>query len=145
MIDPKGILIKWGPQHLAKGIERGLEELDKIIVGSPVQPSLIGNLAFTGIGALGGFLAPAPYDEILAIWGGHHSTTLWDYLEAGMAPPAARLAMSQAGLTYIPTTGQYVPARPGLGASIKYAPEQRVVTAPKFIPGVLRPKFQLGS
>lgn len=141
MLDAKGILVKWGPQHLAKGVERAFFELDKIIVGSPVQPSLIGNLAMTGLGALGAFMTPSPWDEILAIYGGHHSTTLWDYLEAGLVPPP----LARAALTYMPTTGQYVPTRPGLGTTVKYAPEQRVVAAPKFVPGVLRPKFQLGS
>lgn len=137
----KSILVKWGPQHLAKGVERGLVELDKIIVGSPIQPSLAGNLAFSALGAAGAFMAPAPWDEILAIWGGHHSTTLWDYLEGMISPaPTAR-----AGLTYMPTTGRFVATRPGLGTAVKYAPEQRVVTSPKFIPGVLRPKYQHGA
>jgi len=142
--DIKAILIKWGPQHLAKGVERGLEELDKVIVGWPVQPSLVGNLGLAVLGAIGAFMAPAPFDEVLAIYGGHHSTTLWDYIE-GMITPAARARLGGAGLTYIPTTGQMVPTRPGLGATVRYAPEQRVVTAPKFIPGVLRPKYQHGA
>lgn len=141
-MDVKTLLMKIGPQHLAKGVERGLVELDNIIVGWPVQPSLVGNLAMTGLGAIAAFMAPAPFDEILAIWGGHHSTTLWDYLEAGITPPPA---VARAAYTYIPTTGRMVPTRPGLGARVKYAPEQRVITAPKFIPGVIRPKYQLGS
>lgn len=37
------------------------------------------------------------------------------------------------------------PTRPGLSDVIKYSPEQRVITAPKFIPGVLKPKFSLGA
>ena len=142
MIDLKKILVKWGPQHLAKGIERGLVELDGVIVGWPVQPSLVGNLAFTALGAVGAFMAPKPFDEIMAIWGGHHSTTLWDYLE-GMMTPAARARV--AARTYIPSTQTLVPTRPGLGEKIRYAPQQRVVTAPKFIPGVLRPKYQHGA
>jgi len=140
-LDFKEVLVKVGPQHLAKGVERAFVELDKIIVGWPVAPSLIGNVGMTLAGVVGALMAPSPYDEVLAIWGGHHSTTLWDYLEAGLTPAArARL-----GGTYIPTTGQFVPTRPGLGAAIKYAPEQRVVTAPKFVPGVLRPKYQHGA
>jgi len=137
------LLKKWGPQHVAKGVERGLVEVDKMIVGWPVRPSLVGNLACTGIGAAGAFFMGAPWDEFLAIWAGHHSTTLWDYLEELLVTPPA--AGARAAYTYIPTTGQYVPTRPGLGAQIRYAPEQRVVTAPRFIPGVLRPKYQLGS
>ena len=140
MIDGKELLKKWGPQHLAKGIEMGLNEVDKIIVGLPVQPSLIGNLAFAAAGAIGGFMAPSEWDEFLLIWGGHHSTTLWDYLLPMLTPTVAR-----AGVAYIPSTGRYVPARPGLGTTVKYAPEQRVVQAPRFTPGVLRPKFQLGQ
>lgn len=144
MLDPKEILIKIGPQHLAKGIERALDEVDKVIVGWPVQPSLVGNAGLAALGAIGAFMAPSPYDEILAIWGGHHSTTLWDYLEA-MMTPVARARAGGAGLTYIPTTGQFVPTRPGLAAQVRYGPEQRIVTAPKFIPGVLRPKYLHGA
>lgn len=140
-MDIKQILVKWGPQHLAKGVEMGLDELDNIIVGWPVKPSFVGNLAATGLGAIGAFMAPAPYDEILMTYAGHHSTKLWDYLKL---PTGVRVA-SRPSMTYIPSTGELVSTRPGLGESIKYAPEQRVVTAPKFIPGVLRPKYQLGS
>lgn len=136
------LIAKWGPQHIAKGVERGLIEVDRAVVGWPVKPSLIGNLGMTAVGAIGAFMTGPPWDEALAILGGHHSTTLWDYLEELLAPAAARAA---AAYTRIPTTGQLVPTRPGLAAAIKYAPEQRVVTAPKFIPGVLRPKYQLGS
>lgn len=141
-MDPKSILIKVGPQHLAKGLERGYRELDNILVGWPIQPSLVANLGTAAVGLLGAFFAPAPLDEILAIWGGHHSTTLWDYIEAMIPPAGARV---RTGLSYIPSTGAFVPTRPGLGETIRYAPEQRVVTAPKFIPGVLRPKYQHGA
>lgn len=144
----KEILVKIGPQHLAKGVERAFDELDNIIVGSPIQPSLAGNLGMSVIGAIGAFLAPKPYDEILAIYGGHHSTTLWDYLEAALTPPepVLRARVARAGArTYMPTTGRMVPTRPGLATTVRYAPEQRVVTAPKFIPGVLRPKFMHGG
>ena len=37
------------------------------------------------------------------------------------------------------------PYRPGLSDVIKYSPEQRIITAPKFTPGVLKPKFSLGA
>jgi len=37
------------------------------------------------------------------------------------------------------------PYRAGLSDVIKYSPEQRVITAPKFTPGVLKPKFCLGA
>lgn len=143
-MDAKTLLIKWGPQHVAKGVERGFQELDKIIVGWPIQPSLAANLGAMALEALGAFFVTAPYDEILAIMAGHHSTTMWDYLEAYMTPAAA-VRVAAGARTYIPTTGQFVPTRPGLGAEVRYAPEQRVVTAPKFIPGALRPKYQLGS
>jgi len=167
-----GILIRMSPQHLAKGVERGLEELDKVIVGLPVKPSLIGNVGFSIAGAVGALMAPSPYDEILAIWGGHHSTTLWDYLEAAVSP-AARLGLGNPGrlspggpsygatwgpYTYIPTTDQFVPTRPGLGvavgtrlatravkAQVDVGPYAGGLVAPKFIPGALMPKFQLGS
>lgn len=230
MIDAKGILIKWGPQHLAKGLERGFEELDKVIVGWPVQPSLVANVGCAIAGAAGGLMGPSPWDDILAIWGGHHSTTLWDYLEAGLVPPpAAGLTMGNPAYVRQPRLGAYtrqpasgaygraypelrqpyagyaeyqgnpegsfhlsgtgrlnpvgtltpggpvygarwgpyqgpvtarapVPTRPGLGAHIGTRPVSRAVrakvtvgpyagglVAPTFIPGALRPKFQLGS
>jgi len=141
--DVRTLLVRWGPQHIAKGIERGLEEVDKVVVGLPVQASLIGNLGFAALGAIGGFMAPAPWDDILLTWGGHHSTTLWDYLETMVSPVAGlrRIAARQALQQPTGTVGY----RPGLAAEVRYAPEQRVITAPKFVPGVLRPKFQLGS
>lgn len=37
------------------------------------------------------------------------------------------------------------PVAPGLTTRVRYAPEQRILTAPKFIPGVLRPKFMHGA
>lgn len=144
-IGVKGLFTAIGPQVLAKGVEWGLEELDKVITGWPVQPSLIGNLGFTALGAIGAFIAPEPFDLILAIYGGHHLTAAEDGIIAAFATPAARLSASRAGLTYIPTTGQMVPTRPGLSANVRYAPEQRIVTAPKFIPGVLRPKYLHGA
>ena len=147
VMNVKTLLVKIGPQHLAKGVERAFDELDNIIVGSPIQPSLAGNLGMSVLGAIGAFVAPKPYDEILAIWGGHHSTTLWDYLETALVPTVARAraGVARAARTYMPTTGRFVPTRPGLATTVKYAPEQRVVTAPKFIPGVLRPKFMHGG
>jgi hypothetical protein len=152
MIDPKRLLVLVGPQHLAKGLERGFQELDTYIIGSPIQPSLAANLGGAALGMLGSLFVGSPWDEILAIMGGHMSTKLWDYVEAMIPPPAAtRLRYVQGGVsaggtqTLIPSTGAYVPRRPGLTQDIRYAPEQRVVTSPKFIPGVLRPKFQLGN
>ena len=144
VLKPKEVLVKVGPQHLAKGLERAFIELDKIIVGLPVQPSLIGNIGMTLLGVAGAFMAPKPFDEVLAILGGHHSTTLWDYLEAALVP-AVRARAVVASRTFVPTTGGFVPTTPGLSARVRYAPEQRVVTAPKFIPGVLRPKFMHGD
>lgn len=141
-MDPKTLLIKWGPQHPAKGLERGFRELDNYIVGWPVQPSLVANSAATVLGAVGALMTTGPIDEILALWAGHHSTTLWDYLEGMITPPPALRAGTR---TLIPSTGAYVPTRPGLTQRIRYSPEQRVVTGPKFIPGVLRPKYQHGA
>lgn len=142
--DLRTLLVRWGPQHLAKGIERGLEEVDNVVTGLPVKASLIGNLGFAALGAMGGFMAPAPYDDILLTWGGHHSTTLWDYLEEAITPAAALRRLTARTTSLLQPTGT-VGYRPGLASEIRYAPEQRVITAPKFVPGVLRPKFQLGS
>jgi len=156
MINPKRLLTLVGPQHLSKGLERGIQELDTYIVGSPIQPSLAANLAGASLGMLGSLFVKAPWDEVLAVMGGHMSTKLWDYVEAMIpAPTLARLRYVQGGgspqvsaggtQTLIPSTGAYVPRRPGLTQDIRYSPQQRIVTSPKFIPGVLRPKFQLGS
>lgn len=148
MIDPKRLLVLVGPQHLAKGIERAFQELDTYIIGSPIQPSLAANLGGATLGMLGSLFVGSPFDEVLAIMGGHMSTKLWDYIEAMIPVPAARLRYVQGGgspQTLIPSTGGFVPTRPGLTQSIRYSPEQRIVHSPKFIPGVLRPKFALGS
>lgn len=140
MLDPKEMLVKIGPQHLGKGVTYVLAELDKIWPDSPVQPSLVGNIILTASGLLGGYFAPEPLDEILVIWGGHHSTNLWDYLSAGAssAPAVARKL-------------NLVPTRPGLSKptdiarrKVEVGPYAGGGGAPKFTPGVLRPKFTHG-
>ena len=87
------LLKYWGPQHLGKGIERGLEEVDRVTGRAALppheRPSLWGNVGMSVIGALGAVFLPAPWDLVLAVWGGHHSTTLWDYVEEYVAPAAA--------------------------------------------------------
>ena len=135
------ILGTWGPQFVAKAGEMGFNYLDTVITGWPVQPSLALNALAAGGGAIAAFLAKAPIDHMLAIASGHFATKLVDYI-ALPAAPAARLGLGQ---TYIPSTGQFVPTRPGLSQNIRYGPEQRVVTAPKFTTTNLRPKYQLGS
>ena len=62
-------------------------------------------------------------------------------LRASWGPPAAGLRL--AAIRASQEAGY--PIAPGLSRSVRYAPEQRVVTAPKFIPGVLRPKYMHGS
>lgn len=64
---------------------------------------------------------------------------LWAYQEFVLTPTIR--AITQARVYQAPA---YVATRPGLTRQIRYAPEQRVVTAPRFIPGRLRPKYQHG-
>lgn len=78
-----------------------------------------------------------PFDEILAIWAGHHSTTLWDYVEE-MLTPATFITGRRAAPTRIS-------ARPGLTAAVTGVPGFAKIRARRFIPGQLRPKYQLGS
>lgn len=59
--------------------------------------------------------------------------------------PAPEAPAARKSLTLIRTTGMYVPTRPGLTELVRYGPEQRIITAPKFIPGVLRPRYGLGA
>ena len=155
MLKPKQILVKIGPQHLGKGVSYVLAELDKAFPAFPVKPSLIGNIALTVAGFIGGFLAPAPLDEVLAIWGGFHSTNLWDYLQAGVAP-AVRLSNNPGFTTSLQPYAQpgikLVPTRPGTSTptdiahrKVNVGPYAGGGGAPKFIPGILRPKFMHGA
>lgn len=212
MVDSGKILKDWGPQHVAKILEIGLNELDNVIVGSPVQPSLIGNITCAVVGALGEIIAPNLKDPLL-IWGGHHSTALWDYFLPMIIPgaavglkignPAFERSPRMGAYTRKPASGAYYRGapeyrepyagyaeyegnpdggispggpvygarwgpymgpvsargtRPGLKVAVGTRPVTRAVpaavtvgpyagglVAPKFTPGPLRPKFQLGS
>jgi len=97
------VLRVWGPQHLAKGVERGLNELDRVLgkTGAPVyeKPSFYGNLIAAIGGAVAALKLGSPWDVVMAIYSGHHSTTLWDYLEEFMATGLT----TRARVTYVPT------------------------------------------
>lgn len=143
MLALKEMLVKVGPQHLGKGVTYVLAELDNVLPGWPVKPSLIGNVGLTIAGFLGGYFAPEPLDEVLVIWGGHHSTNLWNYIQTGVTPtPEARLS-----------NPRLVATRPGLSKpsadiarkKVEVGPYAGGMGAPKFIPGVLRPKFTHGA
>ena len=145
MLDAKKILVKIGPQHLGKGVTYVLAELDTVFPDSPVKPSLVGNIGLTIAGFLGGLYAPAPLDEILVIWGGHHSTNLWDYLRTGIGPytpPVA--ALSSRNTQLVPTRGLAKPVDIAR-TKVEVGPYAGGGGAPKFIPGVLRPKFMHGA
>lgn len=90
LMEPVKLLTYWGPQHLAKGLERGFEEVDRVTGKTalkPVErPSFYLNVAGAIAGALGALYLGPPFDMVAAIWGGHHSTTLWDYAEEYIAP-----------------------------------------------------------
>ncbi len=146
MLTPKQIIVKIGPQHLGKGVSLVLKEIDNVFPTLPIKASLIGNLGFTALGVAGGFLAPKPFDEVLTIWGGFHSTELWDYISGGITPPAAGLSFKQGN-----GGARLIPTRPGLSESVITRPKVQIgpyaggMGAPKFTPGVLRPKFALGA
>jgi len=101
VVTASDILKYWGPQHLAKGVERGFVEVDRITGRAALppheRPSFWGNIGMTVAGALGALFLPSPLDLVLAVWGGHHSTTLWDYAEEYVAGGAGRVAYRPAG------------------------------------------------
>ena len=69
---------------------------------------------------------------------------LWLYNEYLAPAVIARTRLARRPQRRLPAPQPYG-IRPGLSTRVKYAPEMRVVTAPKFIPGVLRPKFMHGA
>lgn len=106
---------------------------DFLVLGISAVPLLLGaitkNKLITNIGE--GMLC---YSAPMIV---HHTI-----LRASWGPPAAGLRLAA-----IPAPSQVAgyPVAPGLTTRVRYAPEQRILTAPKFIPGVLRPKYMHGA
>lgn len=102
--------IKYGAQHIAKGINRALIEVDRMAgkAAAPIQerPSV-----WTSIG-LGIALPIAamylkvkdPYDKLLILIGGYLSTNVWDYIEEAMTGAGGGGAAAYTPTAYIPPT-----------------------------------------
>ena len=112
-----------GGEFIAKGIERGLVELDKYM-GKEAEPphwrpSTWINLLW-GVGAQVGALwarVSAPWDLILVAEGAHHLTKLVDYLEEYVgAPPVAGIRVEYR------KTGPTTPPAAGVGPSYSRVP-----------------------
>lgn len=81
----------YGGQHIAKGLERGFEQIDYLTgkAAAPVQQRLSTWLNI-GLSIVLPFIAVFtrigdPWDKLLVLAGGHMSTKIWDYVEEGMA------------------------------------------------------------
>ena len=99
----------YGACHLAKGLARGLDELDRYLgrSGAPPheRPSAWINV---GLGVALPVVAAAlkvkePWSTLMVVAGAHLSTKLWDYVEEYVAAGAAR---------YVPASPPVVPAAP---------------------------------
>jgi len=99
--------LKYGAQHIAKGINRALVEVDRMTgkAGAPIQerPSV-----WTSIGL--GIILPIvgvfgkikdPYDKLMVLIGGYLSTNVWDYIEEAMTA-AGGGGGAAATATYVP-------------------------------------------
>ena len=118
-----------GGQHIAKGIERGLIELDKAVgkEGAPVRerPSTWINVA----GGVALVLIPRfvrlPEEGyfVLTALGGHMTTKAWDYVEEAMSPAAATYAVAPATFAPAPAgvATEEKAATPAPPANIKFA------------------------
>jgi len=101
----RSMALKWrevgvivGGQHIFKGIERAVEEID-VAMGKAAAP--VFERPSTWINTVGGLLAvlfprfvrmPDVLDMLLTVGGGHMTTKLWDYIEEYMAAAAAAAA-----------------------------------------------------
>ena len=89
-LETKGLLGIYGPDWIAKGLERGFKQID-IVTGraalpAHLRPSFWLNLAGMSGGILGGLKLREPWDLVAAVMGAHMSTTMMDYAEEYVAP-----------------------------------------------------------
>ncbi len=107
---------------------------DWLVLGASAVPLLLGavtkNKLLTNIGE--GMIC---YSAPMII---HHTILRASWL------PTVRLVQAKRAVVAAQARGGY-PVRQGLTTQVRYSPEQRILTAPKFIPGVLRPKFMHGA
>ena len=104
---------------------------DFISLGISAVPAILGQLARNPLASSIG--------EGMLLYSG--PTALKDgIVRACMSP---QLAVAQ--LVARRSTTLVTMVRPGLTTMVRYGPEQSIVTAPRFTPGVLTPKYGLGS
>lgn len=122
-LKPTDLLKVYGPQHVAKGVERGLVEVDRVTGRSALppheRPSFWGNVAGTIGASIGACVISPPWDMVLALIGGHMSTTLWDFGEEYLAPVAARARFRPP--TPTPARARFTPTRPTPAPAVKGA------------------------
>jgi len=118
-----------GGQHIAKGIERGLVELDRVL-GKEAAP--VHERPSTWINTVGGVAlvllprfvrVPEEADFVLTALGGHMTTKVWDYVEEAMSPATAAYAVAPAA--FAPASAgastEEKAAAPAPAANIKFA------------------------
>jgi len=116
-----------GGQHIAKGIERGLVELDRALgkEGAPVheRPSTwINTVGGVALVLLPRFVRmPEEADFVLTALGGHMTTKVWDYVEEAMAPAATAPAYTPAPAVFAPASSGAQPAAQQASAPAKQA------------------------
>jgi hypothetical protein len=108
MVEIKESGLRGGSQHLGKGIERILVEVDKALgkAGAPVieRPSTWGNILGGALMVVAGAYVSKPLDEILTEAGWHMTTKVWDAIEEAMAAGAAAAAAGAgAGASFSPS------------------------------------------
>jgi len=85
MKSTREILTEVGGQHVAKGVEKGLQALDaKLGKANEVfykKPSFWIRLALAGLCIYASTKVREPYDQTLLAKGVHYTTTFWDDLE----------------------------------------------------------------
>ena len=104
---------------------------DLISLGISAVPAIIGKVTkkplYSSIG------------EGMLLYSG--PTALKDSIVRAAMPP--QLAVAK--LVARKSMSMVTMVRPGLTTMVRYGPEQSIVTAPKFTPGVLTPKYGLGA
>jgi len=124
MVAWREIGVIYGGQHIAKGLERGFEEIDRMTgkLAAPVEqrPSTWLNIGLgVGLPLIAVFARIRdPWDKLLVLMGGHFSTKIWDYVEEYMA------AKGGAAAAYVPAS-----AAPTVTAPAVAAPPTATATA----------------
>jgi len=107
-----------GAEFIAKGLERGFEEIDVVTNRALLKPHLrpstwlnVGMGLATQLGAVFARIR-RPWDLILVAEGSHHLTKIVDYVEEYVTPaPAAAARAAAARVVYRPSGNQRVMTR----------------------------------